>query len=259
MPGLNTHQTDGLMAAGTTIYQCPSFAVPPGRHISGIYGIINSCNRKIYIGSAIRMSPRWVHHRMRLNQNVHENIYLQRAFNKSPESFEFSLIETVSDKSELLKREQFWMDFYRSHKPDCGYNIAPKARSCAGVKHRPEVVARMAARLRGVKRSAEFRAKVSAALRLRVRKPMTEAVKQHLRSLRLGTKMDPESVRAKNERRKILKWGYKPVIQMSLDGNEIRRFDSVQEADGFFGKRTNIHAVLKGKRNDCLGFKWRYA
>ena len=53
---------------------------------------------------------------------------------------------------------------------------------------------------------------------------------------------------------------YKPVIQISVDGEEIKRFDSVNAAAKALGiNPACISGVLSGRRFKTGGFRWRYA
>jgi GIY-YIG catalytic domain len=49
--------------------------------LSGIYGILNIFNKKIYVGSAVHLYQRWRDHKLALNTIKHHNILLQRAWN----------------------------------------------------------------------------------------------------------------------------------------------------------------------------------
>lgn len=90
---------------------------------SGIYVIQNIVNDKIYIGSSVNMHKRRISHYNCLRRGMHNNVKLQNAFNKYGESnFTFSVVECVKDKSNLIDREQVWLDFL---KPE--YNICPSA------------------------------------------------------------------------------------------------------------------------------------
>lgn len=52
---------------------------------------------------------------------------------------------------------------------------------------------------------------------------------------------------------------YKPVIQLSDDGKEIRRFESVNAAAEYIGiNPASISAVLSGRRFKTGGFRWQY-
>lgn len=50
----------------------------------------------------------------------------------------------------------------------------------------------------------------------------------------------------------------KEVVQLDLNGNFIREFKSIKEANLYFGKRGNISAVCQGKRETAFGYKWKY-
>lgn len=49
---------------------------------SGIYCIENIRNGKKYIGQSINVYYRWKKHKSELNNNTHDNDYLQKAWNK---------------------------------------------------------------------------------------------------------------------------------------------------------------------------------
>lgn len=127
---------------------------------SGIYRIKNKLNGKSYIGSAKNIRIRWKIHRADIRRQDHDNIYLQAAFDKYGfENFEWTVIELV-DCSELIAREQHWMDHFCAHDRRYGYNLSPTAGSPLGVKHTPESRARMSAAHMGHKRSPETNAKI---------------------------------------------------------------------------------------------------
>jgi len=95
---------------------------------SGIYQIKNLVNGKIYVGSAVNIRKRWSNHRHNLINGTHKNLHLQNAWNKyGVDDFEFSIIELVVDKTQLIDREQFYLNVL---KPD--YNICPTANSRLG-------------------------------------------------------------------------------------------------------------------------------
>lgn len=95
---------------------------------SGIYQIVNIINQKKYIGSSNNTTRRWHEHKKHLRKNNHNNIHLQRAWNKYGENaFTFNVIEEVQDKSLLCDREQYWID-----STPYKYNIDPLAYSSRG-------------------------------------------------------------------------------------------------------------------------------
>lgn len=92
-------------------------------NVSGIYEILNIQTNKRYIGSAVNIRLRWKTHRRRLRRGTHDSKYLQSSFNKRGlDSFKFGIIEIVDDRSDLLIREQFWMDHFKCYDREFGYN-----------------------------------------------------------------------------------------------------------------------------------------
>ncbi|MCM3387334.1 GIY-YIG nuclease family protein [Ureibacillus chungkukjangi] len=90
----------------------------------GIYKILNKLNGKVYIGQSKRLSVRINSHKRALRNNAHDNIHLQKAFNKYGEdSFEYIIIEECTDDI-LTDRELFWINYYNSHNREYGYNLA---------------------------------------------------------------------------------------------------------------------------------------
>lgn len=96
---------------------------------SGIYLITCRSTSKRYIGSSKDVWYRWRSHKKDLKRQCHKNRYLQRAWNKyGADAFDCVIIENVPDESQLLLREQHWLDLL---KPE--YNLAPKADKPIGM------------------------------------------------------------------------------------------------------------------------------
>ena len=103
--------------------------------IAGIYLILNTINNKVYIGSSINIESRWYEHKWKLNKNRHGSKHLQATWNKyGKENFEFKIIEEILDKTKLIEREQYWLDFYKSYIRENGYNIRSIANSNLRIK-----------------------------------------------------------------------------------------------------------------------------
>lgn len=85
---------------------------------AGIYCIVNVVTQKKYVGSSTNLQARLMQHRSRLRNNKHENIKLQRAWNKYGEdNFQYFILEYCPEEL-LISKEQFYID---SIKP--GFNI----------------------------------------------------------------------------------------------------------------------------------------
>lgn len=95
-----------------------------------IYAIKNTINKHLYVGSARDFLVRKYKHLNDLRKGKHHSLYLQRAYNKYGEQgFRFVVLETVRKESQLLKREQHYLD-----KLNPVYNICHTAGSCLGIK-----------------------------------------------------------------------------------------------------------------------------
>ncbi len=141
---------------------------------SGIYQITCGATGARYIGSALKLSRRWQQHQAMANRGAHDNIHLQRAWDKyGATNFVFSVVELVPEDMEaLIAAEQRWID---TAKPE--FNIC-----------------RVAGRVLGTKRSAESRARISAASKGRVtsqetKKKLSDALKGRTTSAETRAKL----------------------------------------------------------------------
>jgi group I intron endonuclease len=112
--------------------------------ISGIYKIVNTKNDKFYIGSAVDIKKRWDRHKNALKKNKHENIHLQRAYNKYGE--DVFICETIEETKDLLLREQHYLDTLKSYDFTIGYNIGRKSSGGDNITnhpHREDIIKRI--------------------------------------------------------------------------------------------------------------------
>ena len=102
-------------------------------HISGVYQIKCTSNGKFYVGSAIDMHDRCEHHRSSLRRGDHRNAHLQAAWNMYGEkNFEFETLE-LAEPTELLLKEQNWINKTQSANQKFGFNIYSIAGSPGNV------------------------------------------------------------------------------------------------------------------------------
>lgn len=119
---------------------------------SGIYIIRNLLTKKVYIGSAKNIKQRLHEHKSMLRRGAHHSKYLQHVYNKNPNILLFSILEICSiDK--LIKREQYWLDFFLSYKKEYGYNNVPTAYSSLGRKFTAETKNKISNSHKGMKKS----------------------------------------------------------------------------------------------------------
>ena len=86
----------------------------------GIYQIYSAINNRIYIGSSANIEKRITNHRCQLRNGTHHNDHLQRAWDEYGESEFFFGVICECDRSELLQKEQFYVDIWDS---DSSYNL----------------------------------------------------------------------------------------------------------------------------------------
>ena len=135
----------------------------PYKPISGIYIIVNTVNKKSYIGSAVSIKQRFTQHRRLLRQNSHFNNHLQASWNKHGEqAFKFELLER-GPVEELIKGEQYWIDLLEVTNRKKGYNKRAIASTNLGIKASEETRMKLSLAHIGHKRSPEAQAKISAA------------------------------------------------------------------------------------------------
>jgi group I intron endonuclease len=108
---------------------------------SAIYAIVNNVTRDMYVGSAVAVNRRWNAHRNLLAKQCHYNLRLQRAYSKyGNKAFDWEIVQFVDDKTQLIDREQFWINFFAPK-----YNGRPIANSPLGTKASSETRAKMSA------------------------------------------------------------------------------------------------------------------
>lgn len=107
---------------------------------TGVYGLINKIDQKIYVGSSsVNLNRRLNAHLRQLLAGIHKSTHLQNAVNKVgfAKNFEIVILE-VCESEKCIEREQYWIDFHKSYDRDFGYNLLPKAASPLGYKHSEE-------------------------------------------------------------------------------------------------------------------------
>jgi len=90
----------------------------------GIYRIFNTKNNKSYIGSSINLKSREYKHFWMLSKKIHDNVHLQKSFDKyGKDSFIFEILE-LCDEAVLFTRENYYIKTNNSCDPTFGYNRA---------------------------------------------------------------------------------------------------------------------------------------
>ena len=158
---------------------------------SGIYVIRNLTNGRVYVGSSNDMRRRCVAHKRQLVRGDHHCRPLQDEWaSMGAEAFTFEVLEAVAQPSGLVFREQHWMDTLSAHHTQGGYNLAPLAYSCVGVKMSLEARLKISAAQKGRPLSASHKANLRAAHKNRP--PISAEALARAAASRMGQKRTAE-------------------------------------------------------------------
>jgi group I intron endonuclease len=209
--------------------------------VAGIYRI--SVQRPdgssaLYFGQSSNCKKRFSDHIKTLRGNRHDNSRLQRSFNKYGESaFSFDVV-VICRVCDLTMYEQAFVDAYAS---DDMLNIM---RECVTSS-------------RGVKRSAEFIAKMSAARKGRVMGPCSEATKAKISAGNKGRVRSPELRAAIGAAQKGRKVSEETRAKMSAAHKGQKMSETARQKMGTSAKarmanpltRAKLSSAMMGNRN----------
>lgn len=148
-----------------------------------IYKIENLITKRIYIGSSKDIKSRFRDHKFYLLHNNHQNIHLQRSFNKyGIENFKFEILEECSE-TVLIERETYWLNNHG------GLNTTYNIREVEGFKHSEESKLKMSLVRRGIKLSGETKRKLREA---NLGKKHSEKTKEKIRLATSNRIFSPE-------------------------------------------------------------------
>lgn len=263
------------------------------KHIDmkGIYSITNKTTNRTYYGSSVDILRRFRTHKYFLRKGEHQNIFLQRIWNKYGESdFKFEIIEEVLDESLLQIREQYYLD-----NTPCELNLCKTAGNKYGFKHSEETKRKIGMANTGRKCSnetkkylselnknrevsIEVRNKISKGLKGKKRNYSEDFIKKAIDRLRpyMGKGMfkgfkHSEKTKEKisiakkgikqseETKQKIANSLKKKINQYDKNLNFIKTWDSVKEAGEVLNiRRSFISSVLTGAKKSAKGFKFKY-
>lgn len=237
----------------------------------GIYQIKNIITGDFYIGSSNNINRRFYLHKYSLKKQNHHSIVLQRAFNKyGEENFEFIVLEEC-EKEYLINKEQYYLDNYNPI-----YNINKIAENCTGRILSEESRKKISLKNKGRKLSEDVKKRMS---EYRKNNPLifTDEIRKKISDSKKGKnnpmygktyKSRVEAVkkaltgkpRPQNVKDKIGKANSIPIVQLDLQGNFIKYWDSTLQVErelvGFLGN--GITRCCRGQRKTYKNYIWKY-
>ena len=208
---------------------------------SAIYKILNLINNKCYIGQSQNLYKRFLDYK-----KGRFSPHLKKSVEKyGIDNFRVEVIEQNILFENLNEKEQFWIDYYESFKEEKGYNIC-----------------KIAGTTRGLKKSEKEKEEMSKRAKNRIgdknpfyNKKHTEETKRKIGLKNSDKKLSEEHIN------KFCKKGAesckKKVIQLTLDDNYIKTWDSIIEASiSLHIPAPSISKVVHNKRKSTGGFKW---
>lgn len=207
---------------------------------------------KVYVGiTSKNPEQRWLNGRGYCKNNHFWNAIQKYGWNNIAHEI---LAEGLS-REEAGRLEQMYIALFESSDQSKGYNL-----TTGGEK--------------GARHTIESRKKLSASKmgkRYNIGVPFTEERKKHLRENHAdfrgeknpsyGRKWTPEELAIRQAHRTYLRGGEhaqaRPILQLTLDGELVKRWASISEAAEEYCK-TSIKDCLRGKYKQHRGYLWRY-
>lgn len=138
----------------------------------GIYAVRHLASGKVYVGSAVNVAHRLYNHTWHLSRGTHKNAHLQSAWRKYGDvAFALELLEAVPRATDLISREQVWIDLFDACNRTAGYNACPVAGSVLGRILGPVARANMATAARAAMADPDTKARHKLATAEALRQP----------------------------------------------------------------------------------------
>lgn len=248
-----------------------------------IYQILNLITGKTYVGSTVDIKRRKRTHVRLLRKGNHHSNKLQNSFNKYGEdSFDFIILEEVSDVNLLIEREQFWLD---KIKPEYNMTLVAGLNSHLGLKRSDETKKKISDALKGRKLSQEH---IEAMRKGLTGLKQTEEAKKIRFEARKNSELVKKAYQSDERKEKIKETrikngGYVVTEEMKLRISETLKSKNLQSAvsikigkytiDGVlleiypsmlkaekennFGVGTLYYNIVKKKKEIYKNFKWK--
>jgi group I intron endonuclease len=202
----------------------------------GVYKITNKTTNRCYIGSTIMTFIKRInHHINRLNCDKHKNNYLQNAWNKYGENNFIVEIVEITNKTNTLDREQYWLDWYKENDLLL-YNINPLASGTPNLSK--ETILKRAATMKRKYASGELKSQLLG------KEPWNKGLTKNdidYSFLKVKKKITSELLNSRNNRKERLRNEIFPEIYVyDLLFNFLGKWRSAKDLEEFSLKENNL-------------------
>ena len=208
---------------------------------------------KTYIGITSKpVNQRWLNGR-----GYRKNDHFWNAIKKYGwDNIKHEILVAGLSKAEASAAEKMYIALFHSHEIKHGYNLTEGGET--GIVHTPESRRKLSDSRKGQ--------------RYNIGVPFTEERKRHMsenhadvsgdKNPNWGKKWTPEEIAIRQSHRTYKRGSEhpsaKPILQLDMNGNVVKRWGSLSEASEHFCK-TCIKDCLRGKYKQHKGYQWRYA
>lgn len=230
-----------------------------------IYRHSNKINGGIYIGqTCLEPIKRWGTN----GEGYKKCPYFYRAIKKYGwDNFEHDILFESFIADEIDDKEQWWISYYKNIPNQIVYNL--DSGGSVNKTHSKETRQKISNSLKGHKQSQEAKEKISKANKGRLSgknnpnygKHLSVETRKKIANANMGRTHSEEVKKKFSEMRQGKKHPRAlAILQYSLDGNFINKWDYIRQASNALGvDHSNISACCKGKQKTAYGYVWEYA
>lgn len=224
---------------------------------SGIYCIECIETNKKYIGQSIDINDRWRRHISELNNNVHDNNYLQNAWNKYGEKcFMFSVLEYCIENN-LDERETYYIEKYNTLNRDFGYNLKSGGQN-GGSKYSDESKLKMSNSVKNsYNEDLRNKRKLDALNQWSNPKIKAKIIGEN-NGMYGKTHSEESRKKISNANKGRISWKRNTTPVYCIELNKYYK-DATDAGNELECRSSNILNVCRGERKMCGGYHWIFA